>query len=156
MYWYNSRPLYLPARWFKIYDEKIFNLLAALFNVHFYLRSLNPQRTQQWSSGLPTKDETSETTGRNFTVCFLVYIIIYLKEKISSTMISSNSQSFRSSSQYHPLWVIKCTFIIKWVLFTLHNYSDSCSLDFLKLFFNSKSRLPISEFYGYNCIFSGC
>ena len=37
-------------------------------------------------------------------------------------------------------------------LLTLHNHCVSSSLDFLKLWFDSKSCLPISGFSGGHCI----
>ena len=37
-------------------------------------------------------------------------------------------------------------------LFTLHICCVLCSLDYIKLKLDSKSRLPISDFSGYNCI----
>ena len=36
-------------------------------------------------------------------------------------------------------------------LFTLHNCCSLCSLNYLKLEFESKSRLPIPEFSGSHC-----
>ena len=69
------------------------------------------------------KNETPETTVRN-TVCFLIYMILcyiylslvnhiisYLKiyfkteRRLNLTLGSSYLQSFRSSLQFHPLWV---------------------------------------------------
>ena len=37
-------------------------------------------------------------------------------------------------------------------LFTLHNFRVPCWLDYLMSYLESKSRLPISEFSGYHCI----
>ena len=37
-------------------------------------------------------------------------------------------------------------------LFTLHNCCVPCSLDYLKSYLESKSRLPISELSSYLCI----
>ena len=37
-------------------------------------------------------------------------------------------------------------------LLTLHIYCSSCSLDYLKSWFESKSQLSIPDFSGYHCI----
>ena len=73
----------------------------------------------KYSTGLPTKDETSETIVRK--LCCLVYLcnfelVIFfaksykypLEDNIqgrSFTLRSSYLKSFRSSLQFHPLWV---------------------------------------------------
>ena len=36
-----------------------------------------------------------------------------------------------------------------------HNCCASCTLDYLKSYLESKSRLPIPEFSGYHCMFWG-
>ena len=38
-------------------------------------------------------------------------------------------------------------------LYPLHNYCVSCTLDYLKTYLESKSRLPIAKFSGYHCMF---
>ena len=88
-------------------------------NQHVLCNKCNVSRSQcptfRINTGLPTKDESKETTVRKLNCLFrnkydYLQLFLFLKSKLKPTRLNLTLRStcfkiFRSSLQSHPLWV---------------------------------------------------